>query len=150
LGFNEVYLQIIKDGYSENDFKNVLLAGLCVLKLIAWNDRPAEREKDIIDFAIIASQYFNIFMTEIYELHSDLFVDIPDTILVGCRVLGLHIKRITERNDILEKRIIEILSKNSQNIGNSAMGDIMARQHKSFVENAVAVIKEVLKGIQEG
>ena len=110
IGFKEVYQQIFDDGYSDGDFKIASLPGLCVLKLIAWNDKPFERKKDIEDFAIIVKNYFEIAQKEIYELHLDLFTDNFDTTRTGARVLGRHIKKISIRNEKLSTRILKILN----------------------------------------
>jgi len=60
IGFKEVYQQLLDDGYQENEVKIASLPGLCVLKLIAWDDKNFTRLKDIDDFAIIVKNYFVI------------------------------------------------------------------------------------------
>jgi predicted nucleotidyltransferase len=149
IGFNEVYQQLLEDGFKEGDFKIASLPGLCVLKLIAWSDKPTAREKDIIDFSIIVKNYFEIEHNEIFELHQDLFTDNFDTTISGARVLGRHIKRITERNEKLNTRIIKILTENVQDLENSPMGEIMSKYINEPVDKAIVLIEEVIKGITE-
>ena len=149
IGFKEVYQQLLEEGLAEGDFKIASLPGLCVLKLIAWNDRPKAREKDIIDFSIIVKNYFEIAQNEIYDLHQDLFSDDFDTTMSGARVLGRHLKNIINRNKKLNTRILKILTENTIDKENSPMGDIMSKNIMEPVEKAILLIEEVIKGIND-
>ena len=149
IGFKEVYQQLLDDGYSEGELKIASLPGLCILKLLAWDDKPFERDKDIVDLANIIYHYFDFTMDEIYELHKDLFTDEFDTYRAGARVLGRHIKKITERNEKLNDKIITILSENVKDVYNSRIADIMAGELKKTVEFSISLLKEIIIGLND-
>lgn len=71
------------------------LACLFVLKLIAWNDRPNERDKDIFDIVYIMTTYADTGNdTRIYEDHIDLIEAEPfDLGIAAATLLGRDIKR---------------------------------------------------------
>lgn len=149
LGFSEVYQQIVEDGYADGDLKIASLPGLCILKLIAWADKPYERQKDIIDIATIIKHYFSIFETEIYEKHLDLFDDDFDKTHAGARVLGRHIQLITVRSQRLMSRINNILTDNIINMTHSPIGDNLAYIFNKPIDYSVDILKEIYIGLNE-
>lgn len=60
----------------ESEFKVITLPGLCILKLIAWNEKPDQRAKDWNDFLFILIHYHEIAGEQLFEgSHDDLFDD---------------------------------------------------------------------------
>lgn len=80
-GFQEVYEEATEKVSFESKYniRVASLAGIVVLKLIAWDDRPEIRSDDIVDVAIIINHYFELEENLIYDQHVDLFTkDIYD------------------------------------------------------------------------
>ena len=75
-GFKEVFEQASEEIQTEDQhFKVCTLAGIVILKLIAWDDRPEMRGDDIDDIAEIIKNYFHFNSDAIWEHHIDLFTD---------------------------------------------------------------------------
>jgi predicted nucleotidyltransferase len=65
------------------------LPGRVILKLIAWSDRPEERENDLSDILIIIQHYYDLAWDEIVEQHFDIIDKDPfDQLLIAAEVLG--------------------------------------------------------------
>ena len=150
LGFQEVYENAVSANISGEEVKVASLPGLCILKLIAWSDKPIEREKDIQDISNIIQHFFDIESEEIYKKHLDLFEnDDFDTINAGARVLGRQINEILTGSEKVKKLIIEILEPNVQDTENSVIGIIIAKDSGITVEKAVLILKELLNGLND-
>lgn len=89
-GFKEVY-EAATDEVSfegEYNFKVSSLAGIVLLKLIAYDDRPEMRSKDIQDIGTILNNYFTLENEMILDKHIDLIADAQNWELVSARVIG--------------------------------------------------------------
>ena len=92
VGFSEVYEKSIEIKINDALVINTAsLAGLALLKLIAWRDRSF-LTKDAIDISSIACNYLRAGNQErLFEEHSDLVVNDFDYEVAGARVLGRDI-----------------------------------------------------------
>lgn len=95
-GFTEAYDASISVRLSDNlNIKVVSLAGLALLKIIAWYDRPNDRERDIQDLWILLRQYLNAGNRDrLFEDHLDLVDKNFDDELAGARVLGRDVAKL--------------------------------------------------------
>lgn len=150
-GFREVYEvgTSIVEFENEQSFKVCTLPGIVILKLIAFDDRPEVRTKDIKDIALILKHYFDIESDIIYDFHNDLFEDERDTPLIAARVLGRQIKPILNRSEELEKRIITILENEISKDEKSKIAELMANGTNNTIVEALEILKEILIGINE-
>lgn len=150
-GFREVYEggTDIVQFESEQSFKVCTLPGIVILKLIAFDDRPEVRQKDIQDIALILNHYFDIESEIIYEDHNDLFEDNRDIPYIAARVLGRQIKTILNRSTELEKRITGILQNEIDNPEKSKIAELMVKGTNSTISEAIDLLKEILTGIKE-
>lgn len=118
--------------------------------MLAWEDRPEGRTKDIIDISEILDHFFSINDEEIWEHHSDLFVDPGAELLqIGARVLGRQMQRIVIKNESLFQRIERLLEKNIMDGENSKMGAIMTAHFKNSVRDIVRLLDEMKQGFSE-
>lgn len=150
-GFREVYelgTSIVEFG-NEQSFKVCTLPGIVILKLIAFDDRPEVRTKDIKDIALILKYYFDIESDIIYDSHNDLFEDDRDTPLIAARVLGRQIKPILNRSEELKKRIITIMESEISKDEKSKIAELMANGTNNTIVEALEILKEILKGVNE-
>jgi predicted nucleotidyltransferase len=151
-GFAEVFESGLPEMELENGnrFKFCTLPGIVLLKLLAWEDRPESRTKDIIDIREILDHFFSINDKEIWEHHSDLFVDPGAELLqIGTRVLARQMQKIAIKNESLFQRIERLLEKNIMAGENSKMGAIMTAYFKNSVRDSVRLLEEMKQGFSE-
>jgi predicted nucleotidyltransferase len=150
LGFNEVFdSRIVADFGDDLQIKLATLPGLCILKLLAWNDKPENRMYDIEDIYSIVKEFFDIESEAIYNDHADLFNDNFDKTLMGARVLGRQMAEIMNTSKELKERITGILEQQTSSPEKSKMSLIIAQKYDIELENAVLTLKEMLKGIAD-
>ncbi|MCK5170374.1 MAG: hypothetical protein KAQ75_10885, partial [Bacteroidales bacterium] len=150
LGFKEVYEKGTNlEKITGTSIKTATLPGICILKLIAWSEKPEVRQKDLKDFQTILDNYFEIESNQIYESHVDLFEEDAEIDLIAAQVLGRQIGDIIKDSKDLKEKIIAILEENISNPENSNMADIMVASMESSVVDAIGILEKVLTGIKE-
>ena len=91
LGFKEVLESSERLAIEDKLIQIPPLAGMVLLKLIAWSDRPEIRSTDLYDILTIIQHYFDLNYDEIVEHHYDIFPeDNFDQLKIASRVLGRH------------------------------------------------------------
>jgi predicted nucleotidyltransferase len=99
------------------EFQVASLPAIILLKLIAYDDRPEERQKDARDIANILESYFELQSNLIYDYHNDLFAvgeaEQEQLVLeeVAAKVVGREIKKIIHANDLLLHRVQTIIAR---------------------------------------
>lgn len=147
-GFKEVYEQASEEIETEDQrFKVCTLAGIVILKLIAWNDRPEVRRDDIDDIAEIIKNYFHLNDEEIFEHHSDLFTDDVELDEIASQFLGREIGRIISKNPKLTTRIRGILESGIDASNNLA--ELFASESHETIDYSKSLISHILKGISD-
>jgi len=154
-GFQEVYDQAttLVEFDGQFQFRVSSLAGIIVLKLIAWDDRPEMRGKDIQDISLIIHHYFALEEALIYSRHADLFtienIDLPR---LSARALGREMALVLNRNALLRDRIRKILSENQAVLAKSMMTTLptlSTPESAQTLTHQYAVLREILLGIME-
>ncbi|HSZ87162.1 MAG TPA: hypothetical protein VK787_14110 [Puia sp.] len=150
-GFKEVFELSTEEVNFENEFKFRVstLAGVVILKLIAYDDRPEIRSNDIGDIANIIKHYFDLETELIFEEHADLLIADHKPEFIGARVLGRQIKKILDKNELLKDRVLTILRSNTANPEQSKIGKVFVQGNIENVEEAIGVLTEIIKGIEE-
>ncbi len=107
LGFLEVLGTPVEINYSDFILRMPSLAGLTILKLLAWSDRPTHRSQDLGDIYKIILHYSDLHFQEILTNHPDLIPQDsePDWILIGAELLGRHAKDIARESKELVSKI---------------------------------------------
>jgi len=150
-GFREVY----KNGLEEIEFDNSQTFKVCslpsivILKLIAYDDRPEIRQKDIQDIRLILNHYFDIETELIYEQHNDLFENDRKLSIIAARVIGRQIKIILNESKELENRIINILEAEVSDVKKSKIAELMVAGTEKSISSSITLLNELLKGIVE-
>lgn len=86
------------------------LPGMVILKLIAWSDRPEDRDQDPGDILRIIQHYFDFNYDEILEKHNDIFPETQmDELKISARVLGREARKYLNSSKKLESRVLKIL-----------------------------------------
>ena len=150
-GFKEVYENSLPEvGIDGHTFKFCSLAGLVLLKMIAWDDRPETRPEDILDISDLLDNYFFMDSDNIYENHLDLFDrDGFESLDVAATTLGREIKKIAIRTTQLHKRVRDILETNTRDTASSRMAAVMVRYFSNTVEENVQILRRLKAGFEE-
>jgi predicted nucleotidyltransferase len=124
------------------------LHGMCMLKLIAWADRPEIRGTDLEDIYYIVSKYYEVSIDEIMEYNPELLDKEPfNRMLIAARMLGRKIATALGKSEPLKERVMGILNDNTLNPSNSKIGEAWARKHELDLEEAVEILNELKLGI---
>lgn len=148
-GFQEVYEQASEEVQTEDlHFRVCTLAGIVILKLIAWDDRPEMRGEDIDDIAEILKNYFHFNSDAIFEHHNDLFGD-NDLDEVAAQYLGREIGKIISRNKKLTERVTAILERGLSDSNPNNLDELLARESDETIDYSRSLIAHILAGIKE-
>lgn len=112
LGFKEAFDASHKYKFEGFVINIASLAGIFLLKLVAWNDRPEERQTDVQDMARIMTLYFDAGnMDRFYDQHADLVesLDPFEIPRAGVRLLGRDLHKICEEKT--REKIAQILER---------------------------------------
>lgn len=78
-----------------NNFKVATLPGIALLKFIAYDDRPENRQKDAADIANLIKHFFLLNEELVFEYHNDLFeLEERSLVSIGAIVLGREMARL--------------------------------------------------------
>lgn len=90
-------------------YKVCTIPAMVVLKMIAFDDRPEMRIKDVLDINAICMHYPAIESELIWEEYSDLYEEDREHSEVAMIVLGKEMKKIIGENEKLQNRMEKIL-----------------------------------------
>lgn len=150
-GFQEVYEAGTEPVTIDNQsFQVCTLAGIVVLKLIAYDDRPEHRPKDILDISLVLRHYFDVAEEEIYENHIDLFSDDEfDITKTAARVMGRQMNPILALSATLRRRIEGILDRQISLDEDSPVAEWLVRNTQWSVPYALDLLRQLRKGMGE-
>lgn len=145
-GFQDVYEHGLETVIVEDStFDICSIPAIIVLKLIAWNDRPEQRQKDILDIFHLIDIGFPIFQNQIYGEHSDILLMADEANnydrAVGAMILGRKIELITQNNPSLHKKLLAIVADEINDIGNSRLVRLIAQRWSISLEVAAEPFK---------
>jgi predicted nucleotidyltransferase len=134
LGFSEVDSKTLEIEVDEHLKLNIAsLAGIFLLKIVAWNDRNATGNKDADDLGFILRNYFTINENRIHELHSDLYDDTDFAIITaGAHLMGRDIAHILKDNPTAKQKIVDILNTELQKQEESKLINQILETNKIF------------------
>lgn len=136
----------------EGDFKVVTLPGLCVLKLIAFHEKPDSRAKDLEDFYFLLENYGEIAGDQLFDgvEHDDLIEGDFDLSIASARLLGRQIKKIVLGNLELENKLNQILSSRLQGFSEEEINKMYeVRDREDKIVERFKLIVEVKKGLKD-
>lgn len=149
-GFKEVFEQASEEIQTEDQrFKVCTLAGIVILKLIAWDDRPEMRGDDIDDIAEIIKNYFHFNSEAIWQHHSDLFTDDNELDEIASQYLGREIGKIISGNEKLIARVKGILEKGLSDSDSNNLDELIASESYETIDYSRSLISHILAGIKE-
>lgn len=148
LGFREVMEEAVQVEIEEKIANIPPLPGMVILKLIAWSDRPEERENDLSDILKIIQHYYDLKWDEIVELHYDTLDKDPfDQLLIAAEVLGRNSRLYLQKSEAISERVLKVLETNLEEASQSAIAKDWARKLDKDIEYAFALLGAFQKGI---
>ncbi len=148
LGFREVMEEAVPVQIEEKIANIPPLPGMVILKLIAWSDRPEERENDLSDILKIIQHYYELAWDEILEKHNDTLENDPfDQRIIAAEVLGRHSRLFLKKSETISARVLEVLDNNLQDASKSAIAKEWARKLDTDIEYTFAMLNAFQKGI---
>lgn len=124
---------------------------MVILKLIAWSDRPEERDSDLYDILRIIEHYFDLNFDEIVEHHNDTFPEKEDIdqLKIAARVLGRKSSQFLNISKAINDRILKTINDNVIDAKNSAIAKQWIRNKDWDLEYAVQILEELKLGLIE-
>lgn len=152
LGFKEVLAEATEVGIEEKIAQIPPLPGMVLLKLVAWSDRPEERQNDLPDLLLIIQHYYDLMWEEILEEHHDTFTEEEefDKLIVAARVLGRKASHYLSQSERLYARINRILKDNIESIDKAPIAEEWAKKLDNSVVYAQSLLSALRKGLNEG
>lgn len=148
LGFREVMEEAVPVHIEEKIANIPPLPGMVILKLIAWSDRPEERENDLSDILKIIRHYYDLNWYEIMEHHFDTLDNEPfDQLLIAGEVLGRNSRLYLQKSETISERILKVLETNLTQASKSAIAREWAKKLDSDIEYALVLLRAFQKGI---
>lgn len=150
-GFAEAYQNSLKLKINDNaPIRIVSLPGLVILKFVAYDDRPFERQTDLQDIWYVMSNYLDAGNEDRLYEDSDLLADENFNFrTVGARLLGRDIAKIL--NEQTEKIILKHLS-DDENSGLIRISEIVNFRERRLSDNlneTIEMFQELRRGIFE-
>ena len=150
LGFSEVLKTTEQVAIEETIANLPPLAGMVILKLVAWSDRPEMRQNDLADILLVIDKFFEFSWDEIVEHHNDTFPEEGfDQLIIAAQVLGRKARPFINANERLNDRIMSVLQVNLASASESAIAKEWSRIHGWEVKYAQSILEAFHKGLTE-
>lgn len=135
---------------AEGDFKIITLPGLCVLKLVAYGEKPDHRAKDYSDFLFLLQNYHAIAGEELfYGVYDDLIEGDFELVVSAARMLGRQLKPILIINDQLKGKILGVLQAKLSGFSLLAIEQMYAADKNDNKVLEFKLVAETIKGIND-
>lgn len=151
LGFSEVLEESTSVQIEEKSIQIPSLPGMVILKLIAWSDRPEERDNDLYDILRIIEHYFDLNFDEIVAHHNDIFPEEAelDQLKIAARVLGRNASKFLNVSEAINERVLKTIEENVTKVEDSVIAKQWVRNKNWDLEYAVELLEELKKGLIE-
>lgn len=151
-GFSEVYenTEPVKiDG--EIEIEVAPLAGIFILKIVAWLDRYMKGNKDADDIAFIIINYLNIYMERAVADHYDLYeVDDFDMNTAGSRLIGRDISTLLSNYESTKIKLSNILKSEVEKEEGSILINQITDTHSGLKYDLVLeCLQQIIPGLNE-
>ena len=123
------------------------LHGIFLLKLLTWDDKKPDREKDLDDLAQILYNYWEFVEEEAYTQHIDLFDDHFDTEKAAARILGRQLKKTLHGSELLADQVLKIITEQTSFLDPPGL---MLQKFSYYRNKPIGYIKAILEEIVKG
>lgn len=148
IGFNEVNESVENIEIEGVSLRVTPMAGIFLLKLISWNEKPKVRLKDHNDIKFILKNYFELYGDRFYSDNLDCIEEIPTDhfeLSAGARLLGRDMNPIVARSEKLKTLIIQIIDDRLA----GTIGDLSRHSNEDF-DGLDKLDKQLLVQIKKG
>lgn len=148
-GFSDVFrhgLEKVIFGTEEYWICNI--PSIVILKLIAYDDRPEHRIKDLKDINTICSYFPDIERERIWSDHFDLYENDRTHQEIAMTVLGREMKKITQYNVHLHQRLIKILNR-AIDLESELARHLIQDSEKETLEEKQQILIQIQNGLTE-
>ncbi len=151
LGFQEVLEDASQIPIEEKWVNIPPLPGMILLKLIAWSDRPEERDNDLGDILRIIHHFYDLEFDKIADEYYELLDTDEDfdQKLISAEVLGREGRKYLDKSQLLSNRIHQILLKELSDIELSFIAKEWARKDDSDIEYTSKLLQAFQRGLLE-
>lgn len=134
LGFNEVTTTLISVTIDDEIEINIAsLAGIFILKIVAWKDRHFRGNKDADDMGFILANYLNIYENVALEKYEEIYeTDNFSTLTAGAKLLGADLYDILKVNEKTKNSIAQILKDQLSKAEESLLINQMLETNRMF------------------
>ena len=121
-------------------------SGMALMKLISWDEKYPEREKDAEDLFLLMSSYLDAGNSKrLYDKEKDLLeMDNFDYTLSGSRLLGRDLAMISNKATI--KVVFDIINRETDGRNSKLVLDMIGTNYTKSIE-ALSILKELKVGI---
>mgnify|MGYP003643649516 FL=1 len=125
------------------------IEGIFILKLVAWQDKPTIRTKDLEDISFLLQHAWDLYEEEAYSEHPDIFEDENfDTQTAAAKVIGKKMGLILVTNKTLCQVVTGILENISTEDEIAKNPEITVAQSLNItLEKAKSILNYILEGI---
>ena len=130
-------------------YKVITLAGLCIMKLIAYDEKSDWRAKDFDDFELVMKNYGEIAGEALYSrAFEDLIKADFELPVAAARMLGRQMQTTLNKNERLKKRIASMLDGKLQGFSKEEIDQMFEVNDKDDpIILRLKLISEVIHGI---
>lgn len=147
VGCKEVTLD---ESITEGNFKIITLPGLCILKLVAYYEKPDIRAKDFDDYLFLVINYHDIAGEELFMgNHDDLIADDFELRAASARMLGRHLAPVLNKNDKLKNKIISVLEDKLKGFSHYEIDQMYEADKEDGTVLVLKLVSETIKGIND-
>ncbi|WP_138995182.1 hypothetical protein [Larkinella sp. C7] len=131
-------------------FRVCSLPGMVVLKLIAYDDRPEHRIKDLTDIFILKN-YLEIIEEDLCDQHADLLETSVSLEQTAARILGRHMQPLLMPSFLLQERIIMIIdSAIADGPEGAVVRNLHAAQYQRFpLDHVCYLLQNLRQGLDD-
>ncbi len=133
LGFPAVNDATLKVNIDEDiDIQIASLAGIGLLKIVAWRDRNHKTNKDADDMAFILQNYLEIHRDESLEYFEEIYTEDHTIMKGGATLLGIHINQLLNAYPDAKQSVNEILTEEIEHEEQSKFINQILETHKAL------------------
>lgn len=135
----------------EGNYKVVTLPGLCIMKLISYDEKRDRRAKDWDDYLFLVKNYHEIAGEELFTgNYDDLIEGDFEMQIASARMLGRHMTSILTKNELLKSKILTILQHQLKGFNEDEINRMYeVRDKDDQLVLKFKLISETIKGIND-
>lgn len=124
------------------------LAGIFILKMVAWEERNFKNNKDADDIAFILANYLSVNEERALQYYEIIYdVENFKTFTAGAKLMAMDVHQITKKSKATRNKLLNILKKEVDEVEESALvNQIIETNHLPYedVFEGLCVIRDAL------